>query len=72
MQYCFAVRAVVLTLILLPTIAQGQTAPDAGFVSHYIGNATTEAPPASLPPPPGKAYLLSNIFVIVSTWPATC
>ncbi|KAL0024391.1 hypothetical protein WJX79_008667 [Trebouxia sp. C0005] len=30
----------------------GQTAPDAGFVSHYIGNATTEAPPASLPPPP--------------------
>ncbi|DBA75550.1 TPA: hypothetical protein ACH3X2_009109 [Trebouxia sp. C0005] len=41
-----------LTLHTNSLLSLGQTAPDAGFVSHYIGNATTEAPPASLPPPP--------------------
>ena len=60
MQYCFAVHAVALTLVLLPTIAQGQTVPDAGFVSNYTANATTQAPPAGPPPPPGKAHVFAS------------
>jgi len=63
MQYCFALRAVALTLVLSPTIAQGQTVPVAGFASNYTGNATTEAPPASPPPPPGKANEFAKIPV---------
>ena len=61
MQHCFAVRAVALTLVLLLMIAQGQIVPDAGFVSNYTGNATTEAPPAIPPPPPGKSHVFANI-----------
>ncbi len=66
MQYCFAVRAVALTLVFLPAIAQGQTVPDAGFVSNYTGNTTTEAPPASPPPPPGKAHVFASTPVVMN------
>ncbi len=67
MQYCFAAHAVALTLVFLPTIAQGQTVPDAGFVvSNYTGNAPTEAPPASPPPPPGRAHVFASIPRVVN------
>ncbi len=59
-------RAVALTLVFLPTIVQGQTVPDVGFVSNYTGNATTEAPPASPPPPPGKAHVFVSIPFIMN------